>query len=221
MDYLFTAISLPHGEYRRRSPHFHPDCENLFVTWRLLGSSPDPQLRASLATPGHAFAADDRALALGRGSCGSAIRESHGKWRSHVHLLILPHKALPQITHWIKGRTTREGFRQDRWLLRRLRDGPALPRQAKACPSTAPHTDANRPMLISGGSQLAQRKASTILFALAVRRWQRYRPTRNNRGSGSARRSGGRAGLHKRGRDRIVVGGANFMVHLASGISRI
>ena len=38
---------------------------------------------------------------------------------------------------------------------------------------------------------------------------------------GSAQRSGGRAGLHKRGRDRIVVGGANFMVHLASGIRRI
>jgi len=56
-----------------------------------------------LATPGYAFAAEDRALALGRGSCGSAICESHGKWRSHVHLLILPHKALPQSRIGSKG----------------------------------------------------------------------------------------------------------------------
>jgi REP element-mobilizing transposase RayT len=27
---------------------------------------------------------------------------------NHVHLLILPRVALPQITHWIKGRTARE-----------------------------------------------------------------------------------------------------------------
>ncbi|MCX6620942.1 MAG: transposase, partial [Acidobacteria bacterium] len=27
---------------------------------------------------------------------------------NHVHLLILPHAALPLITHWIKGRTARE-----------------------------------------------------------------------------------------------------------------
>jgi len=27
---------------------------------------------------------------------------------NHVHMLILPHVPLPQITHWIKGRTARE-----------------------------------------------------------------------------------------------------------------
>ena len=27
---------------------------------------------------------------------------------NHVHLLMLPHAAPPQITHWIKGRTARE-----------------------------------------------------------------------------------------------------------------
>ena len=27
---------------------------------------------------------------------------------NHVHLLILPRVALPQITHWLKGRTARE-----------------------------------------------------------------------------------------------------------------
>src|ERR1035438_7856210 len=38
---------------------------------------------------------------------------------------------------------------------------------------------------------------------------------------GSAQRSGGRAGLHNRGRDRIVIGCANSIVHLALGIRRI
>src|ERR1035438_5845955 len=38
---------------------------------------------------------------------------------------------------------------------------------------------------------------------------------------GSAQRSGGRAGLHKRGRDRIVIGCANSIVHLPLGIRRI
>ena len=27
---------------------------------------------------------------------------------NHVHLLILPHVSLPQVTHWLKGRTARE-----------------------------------------------------------------------------------------------------------------
>ena len=35
---------------------------------------------------------------------------------NHVHLLILPHVAMPQITHWIKGRTAREA----NLLLRRV-----------------------------------------------------------------------------------------------------
>jgi REP element-mobilizing transposase RayT len=30
---------------------------------------------------------------------------------NHVHVLILPHVALPQITHWIKGTTAREANR--------------------------------------------------------------------------------------------------------------
>ena len=35
---------------------------------------------------------------------------------NHVHLLVLPQVALPQITHWIKGRTAREA----NLLLRRV-----------------------------------------------------------------------------------------------------
>jgi len=80
---------------------------------------------------------------------------------NHVHLLILPRVALPQITHWIKGRTAREAnlllgrvgepFWQhesyDHWArnereLRRIAayiedngHGQAPQRQAKACPT--------------------------------------------------------------------------------------
>ena len=54
------------AEYRRRLPHFHPDGEHLFVTWRLHGSLPATPRDVVYATPGHAFAAQDRALARAR-----------------------------------------------------------------------------------------------------------------------------------------------------------
>jgi putative transposase len=117
------------AEYRRRLPHFHPDGAHLFVTWRLYGSFPVTPPDIIYATPGHAFAARDRALAQsdGRRSLSDArvsrqvaetIRTGEsGKhfyelfaWvvmPNHVHTLILPHVALSQITHWIKGRTAR------------------------------------------------------------------------------------------------------------------
>ena len=56
------------AEYRRRLPHFHPDGEYLFVTWRLHGSMPVALPDVIYATPGHAFAAQDRALAQSRGA---------------------------------------------------------------------------------------------------------------------------------------------------------
>jgi REP element-mobilizing transposase RayT len=81
-------------------------------------------------TPGHAFAAQDWALARGHGphwlsdpqvaqEVAQAIRCRESQRRlydlvawvvmpNHVHLLILPRVALPRITHWIKGRTARE-----------------------------------------------------------------------------------------------------------------
>jgi REP element-mobilizing transposase RayT len=118
------------AEYRRRLPHFQPDSAYLFVTWRLYGSLPAVSPDVIYKTPGHAFAAQDLALARGHGLCwlsdprvarrvGETIRagESEKKfyelvaWSimpNHVHLLILPHVALPQVTHWIKGRTARE-----------------------------------------------------------------------------------------------------------------
>jgi REP element-mobilizing transposase RayT len=118
------------AEYRRRLPHFHPDGEYLFVTWRLHGSLPLAQPDVIYATPGHAFAAHDRALAQSHGTLWlsdtrvarqvvEAIRHGESQKRfyeldawvvmpNHVHLLILPHVSLPQITHWVKGRTARE-----------------------------------------------------------------------------------------------------------------
>jgi REP element-mobilizing transposase RayT len=117
-------------EYRRRLPHFHPDGAYLFVTWRLHGSLPLARPDVTYATPGHAFVARDRALAQGHGQCwlsdarvarrvGEIIRAGESQKRlyelqawvvmpNHVHILILPHGALPRITHWIKGSTARE-----------------------------------------------------------------------------------------------------------------
>ena len=121
------------AEYRRRLPHFHPDGEYLFVTWRLHGSLPVAQPDVVYATPGHAFAARDRTLALSRGPLwlsdtrvarlvAETIRDGEREMRfyesqawvimpNHVHLLILPRVALPKITHWIKGRTARDANR--------------------------------------------------------------------------------------------------------------
>lgn len=117
------------AEYRSRLPHFHPDGEYLFVTWRLHGCLPAVQPGATYPTPGHAFAAEDRALAQNRGVLwlkdtrvarlvAETIRAGESRnlyelsaWvimPNHVHLLILPDKPLPRITHWIKGRTARE-----------------------------------------------------------------------------------------------------------------
>jgi REP element-mobilizing transposase RayT len=118
------------AEYRRRLPHFHPDGEYLFVTWRLHGSLPVAPPDIIYATPGHAFAAQDRALARYHGTqwlsdvrvarqVAETICDGERQRRfyelqawvvmpNHVHLLILPQVGLPQITRWIKGRTARE-----------------------------------------------------------------------------------------------------------------
>jgi hypothetical protein len=54
-------------DYRRRLPHFQPDGAYLFVTWRLYGSVPLALPDVAYPTPGHAFAAQDLALARGHG----------------------------------------------------------------------------------------------------------------------------------------------------------
>lgn len=107
-------------------------------------------------------------------------------------LLTLPHQALPRITHWIKGRTARGAN-----LLWGRAGGPFWQHQ-----------------------RYDRRVRNEREFQRIVAHIEEN-PVFGRTDGGSARRSGGRAGLHKRGRDRIVVGGANFMVHLASGIRRI
>jgi putative transposase len=118
------------AEYRRRLPHFHPEGEYLFVTWRLHGILPIAPPDVMYSTPGHAFVAADRALAQGCGaswltdtrvarSVVRAICDGERERRyyeleawvvmpNHVHLLILPRVRVAKITHWIKGRTARE-----------------------------------------------------------------------------------------------------------------
>jgi REP element-mobilizing transposase RayT len=129
VNWFGRQLSRPMAEYRRRLPHFHPDGEYLFVTWRLHGSLPVAPPDIVYATPGHAFAAQDRALALSHGMpwlsdtrVARQVAEAIGTGEcrgfyelsawvvmpNHVHRLILPRVALPQITHWIKGRTARE-----------------------------------------------------------------------------------------------------------------
>jgi len=117
-------------EYRRHLPHFHPDSAHLFLTWRLSGSLPAVFPRAIHPTPGHAFAAMDRALAhspgpqwlsdtrvarrvsqtIRAGESDKQLYDLHA-WAvmpNHVHLLLLPHFALSRVTQWIKGATARD-----------------------------------------------------------------------------------------------------------------
>ena len=117
-------------EYRRRLPHYHPDGAHLFLTWRLWGSLPAKPDSTLYATPGHAFAAQDRVL--GRRASGPLWLkdpqiadlvsntilvgdcERHFydlvAWvvmPNHVHLLILPVVATPALMRWLKGSTAR------------------------------------------------------------------------------------------------------------------
>jgi len=101
----------------------------LFVTWRLEGSLPVPVPEVIYATPGHRFAAEDRALAHGRGPRWLEDTRVAGKlaeilqagerenmyelcaWvimPNHVHILILPISDPRKITHIIKGRSARK-----------------------------------------------------------------------------------------------------------------
>ncbi|MGA8581665.1 MAG: hypothetical protein WB579_23460 [Bryobacteraceae bacterium] len=118
------------SEYRRRLPHFHPDRAHLFVTWRLHGALPVPSPDVIHATPGHAFAAKDRALGQNRGQLwlsdarvvrqvAEAIRTGESRkefyelqaWvimPNHVHMLLLPRVALPQ-NHPLDQRANSQG----------------------------------------------------------------------------------------------------------------
>jgi len=116
-------------DYQRHLPHCHPGGAYLFVTWRLEGSLPACLPEVIYATPGHRFAAEDRALAHGRGPRWLEDTRVAAKlveilqagdrqnlyelcaWvimPNHVHILILPISDPQEITHIIKGRSARE-----------------------------------------------------------------------------------------------------------------
>ena len=117
-------------EYRHRLPHFHREDAHLFLTWRLHGSLPAKPPSHLSPTPGHAFVAADRALHRNRSGpqwlndqriahlLAQTILAGHRErafyeldaWvimPNHVHLLILPKVAVPEITRWLKGSTAR------------------------------------------------------------------------------------------------------------------
>jgi putative transposase len=118
------------ADYRRRLLHCHPQGAYLFITWRLEGSLSVPIPDVIYATPGHRFAAEDRALVHAQGPrwledtrVASRIAEilqagahQEGLYElrawvimpNHVHILILPGADPRQIFHWIKGRTAKE-----------------------------------------------------------------------------------------------------------------
>jgi len=116
-------------DYQRHLPHCHPGGAYLFVTWRLEGSLPAPVPEVIYATPGHRFAAEDRALAQGRGPRWLSDSRVAAKlaeilqagerqnlyelcaWvimPNHVHILILPISDPRETMHWIKGRSAKE-----------------------------------------------------------------------------------------------------------------
>ena len=117
-------------EYRRRLPHFQPDHARIFLTWRLFGTLAARHEQGDCPTPGHAFAAADRALHTCPGprwlsdpsiavlvaeSIRSGASQRHwyelDAWvvmPNHVHLLILPRVPVPTITRWLKSWTARQ-----------------------------------------------------------------------------------------------------------------
>ena len=120
-------------DYRRRLPHWIPDHSILFITWRLAGSRPSSS-PCVLTTPSTArlrFARQDERLARGSSGpswlrdprvatileqtllYGEVVRKLYAlhAWvimPNHVHVVLEPRLALPEIMRWLKGRTARK-----------------------------------------------------------------------------------------------------------------
>jgi len=111
-------------------PHFHPEGGYLFLTWRLWGSLPAKPPSHLYSTPGQAFLAADRTLhrgctgplwlkdsriaqvvveAIVAGERERSFYELFARvvMPNHVHLLVQPKVAVPEITRWLKGSTAR------------------------------------------------------------------------------------------------------------------
>jgi len=117
--------------YYRRLPHWHPEGQPLFLTWRLHGSLPTHRFfPPGSLNGGKAFTAMDRLLDqartgpvyLAQPDIASLVVEAilDGRDRldhynlhafvvmaNHVHLLITPKAPVPKLTQRLKGTTAR------------------------------------------------------------------------------------------------------------------
>ena len=120
--------------YRGRLPHWEPENEAIFLTWRLHGSYPAPRPEWLRLPAGQRFVQEDVALAavatgphdlkdpavarvvaatFTHAAAGLRLYELHA-WvimSNHVHLLITPLVPLPRIMKTIKGYSARQANR--------------------------------------------------------------------------------------------------------------
>ena len=118
--------------YRRRLPHWHPDGQPLFLTWRLHGSLPPNRFfPTGDLNAGKAFVAMDRLLdkagtgplylarpeiarlvvdALVKGQDALDHYDLHAfvVMANHVHVLIAPKAPIPKLLQSLKGSTARQ-----------------------------------------------------------------------------------------------------------------
>src|SRR5689334_20530621 len=117
-------------EYERKLPHFLPADRYVFITWRLYGTLPRRREYERYPAAGHAFVAQDRALAADRigprwtkdpriaAVVAQAIKSGATDYRlyelfawvvmpNHVHILINPLVRVSRLMRWLKGSTAR------------------------------------------------------------------------------------------------------------------
>jgi putative transposase len=120
--------------WRRDLPHFTPEGQPVFVTWRLAGAIPVPPaaLLKNEPNPGKAFADFDRKLdrsqlgprwlgdtrvanmfvsVLGYGESARRSYDLAARvvMPNHIHIVIQPHQPLPEIMRWLKIATANRG----------------------------------------------------------------------------------------------------------------
>ena len=116
--------------YRRRLPHVSEIGHPVFLTWRLHGSLPADRFFPAQLSSGRQFAALDRLLERARSgpfylrqpvladmvveaihynanALGHYLLHAFAVMPNHVHLLLTPNIALPQLTKSLKGITAK------------------------------------------------------------------------------------------------------------------
>ena len=96
---------------RRHLPHWIPEDNAVFVTWRLAGSLPR---QTEQANRGPAWLQDSRVAGAVVNALvyGETVRRFYqlDAWLvmpNHVHAIFQPYAAMPSIMRWLKGRTGR------------------------------------------------------------------------------------------------------------------